>query len=838
MRVGGPDDQTLMQCLVVVLQEQRAQRAAMDKFVADMAVFKERISTDLKALKDTVDALNKNMSSAGKNCACGTSVQQGGARSKTNSRRRAPQGESSDDDNPSDFDPNVNRRSEKKSHKPSLEPLSNSDRRRPAHQNSISPVQLNNNPPRNIHKPQASKKQSPIKDFSRLFEVEREPLRNRQVISSQPQQTDFATLMKSFGMEINAATLAAVSSAAEGMAGKAGNRSPGLHTVVVLDTSESMKGQPLQVSKTFLTQMIDGVDSSAGDLGLEEYIAVITCGKSTKIAVPFTNDYVQVRNMLDRLTGDGRTPLMTALTLALCYLQLQGECVRGCDLLIKPRLIILSDFLATMDTQPFDGKDQEGSSERIKVQGQLFNLAIKFAEQDYGVVVVPVGAINEPVVEEFSSKCHGQLIRCTGDGADPNAVKDVGLYYRYKLCVAWAMMVYDTAMKRDGTDTDVFAHLLEALPKANLNAVAHKSSATRMLEKELELEDDINDVVDIEEDALESAQTVSEEPEGEVQPEDTRTSMSQVQQEAPPAQSRAAKSQAQTNGARPQVNQERPELPRWSHTRNVDSITFEEQSGLPSIGSRVVRGKDWKWEDQDGGGPGTIVGHKDKGIAYVLWDNHQIGAYRYNYEGTYDLQKVREPREVPPGEIEVGCSVVRGPDWDRGDEDGGRGTVGVVVRKLRDRYVTVRWPSRVVETYRFGAQDKWELEVSVQSHHSSGRGTPQDGNEAVGFQPQTSEVPAQKQAAANVPLRPWWLLQDKSNQWRLFSQESVEKLESKKEAKHQHCVVAYQNNTVRCFLEQNKCEVAGNTYPLKREMMTDEEIETQKSIEQFLPPLN
>lgn len=29
-----------------------------------------------------------------------------------------------------------------------------------------------------------------------------------------------------------------------------------------------------------------------------------------------------------------------------------------------------------------------------------------------------------------------------------------------------------------------------------------------MLEKELELEDDINDVVDIEEDALESAQTV------------------------------------------------------------------------------------------------------------------------------------------------------------------------------------------------------------------------------------------------------------------------------------------------------------------------------------------
>lgn len=34
--------------------------------------------------------------------------------------------------------------------------------------------------------------------------------------------------------------------------------------------------------------------------------------------------------------------------------------------------------------------------------------------------------------------------------------------------------------------------------------------------------------------------------------------------------------------------------------------------------------------------------------------------------------------------------IYQGPDWDRGDEDGGRGTVGVVVRKLRDRYVTVK----------------------------------------------------------------------------------------------------------------------------------------------------
>lgn len=53
--------------------------------------------------------------------------------------------------------------------------------------------------------------------------------------------------------------------------------------------------------------------------------------------------------------------------------------------------------------------------------------------------------------------------------------------------------------------------------------------------------------------------------------------------------------------------------------RNVDNIGFEEQSGLPSIGSRVVRDKDWDWEEQDGNGPGTVVGHKQKGELFLKY---------------------------------------------------------------------------------------------------------------------------------------------------------------------------------------------------------------------------
>lgn len=34
-----------------------------------------------------------------------------------------------------------------------------------------------------------------------------------------------------------------------------------------------------------------------------------------------------------------------------------------------------------------------------------------------------------------------------------------------------------------------------------------------------------------------------------------------------------------------------------------------ELPGLPHLGSRVARGKDWKWDNQDTEGPGTIVSH-------------------------------------------------------------------------------------------------------------------------------------------------------------------------------------------------------------------------------------
>ncbi|KAL5281151.1 HECTD1 family protein [Megaselia abdita] len=59
-----------------------------------------------------------------------------------------------------------------------------------------------------------------------------------------------------------------------------------------------------------------------------------------------------------------------------------------------------------------------------------------------------------------------------------------------------------------------------------------------------------------------------------------------------------------------------------------------------TTGARVVRGLDWRWEDQDGGcgAEGTITGEIHNGWIDVKWDHGVRNSYRMGAEGKYDLK--------------------------------------------------------------------------------------------------------------------------------------------------------------------------------------------------------
>ncbi|XP_068449211.1 E3 ubiquitin-protein ligase HERC2 isoform X3 [Clinocottus analis] len=70
-----------------------------------------------------------------------------------------------------------------------------------------------------------------------------------------------------------------------------------------------------------------------------------------------------------------------------------------------------------------------------------------------------------------------------------------------------------------------------------------------------------------------------------------------------------------------------------------------ELAAMMKIGTRVMRGVDWKWGDQDGPAPGLgrVIGELgEDGWIRVQWDTSSTNSYRMGKEGKYDL-KLAEP---------------------------------------------------------------------------------------------------------------------------------------------------------------------------------------------------
>ncbi len=76
-------------------------------------------------------------------------------------------------------------------------------------------------------------------------------------------------------------------------------------------------------------------------------------------------------------------------------------------------------------------------------------------------------------------------------------------------------------------------------------------------------------------------------------------------------------------------------------------LSGPELARLMKLGTRVVRGVDWKWGEQDGPPPsqGRIIGELgEDGWIRVQWDNGSTNSYRMGKEGKYDLRLAEPPR--------------------------------------------------------------------------------------------------------------------------------------------------------------------------------------------------
>lgn len=57
----------------------------------------------------------------------------------------------------------------------------------------------------------------------------------------------------------------------------------------------------------------------------------------------------------------------------------------------------------------------------------------------------------------------------------------------------------------------------------------------------------------------------------------------------------------------------RPPVEKDKIENDRDPLFKERNPQMPPLGSRVKRGRDWRYENQDDYGPGTVIGHSKMG---------------------------------------------------------------------------------------------------------------------------------------------------------------------------------------------------------------------------------
>ncbi|XP_052796445.1 uncharacterized protein LOC128228927 [Mya arenaria] len=720
---GNDYQQTMVQCLVKISQEQASQRETLKQLTLELCQFQETALHRLESLQGALNSLSSG------------SREPVGARSKDYLSQ-------------------------------TVLPVTSKPRKPKASRQS--PPILNADPPRNVSKP----KPKGIRN-KQLCDVFVEALPEMRLFKKQlPQEKDFVNLMKALTMDVNKSTIAAVSSAAR-MEGRVSASPPALDTVLVLDVSASMVGQPLAALKLFVAAFIDGLERTERDLRLQERLAVIICGGTTGIMQQFTaGSQAQLGQLMEQLQAEGKTPLMTALTLALSYVELNGRSVRlGAEVVLHPRVVVISDFNATDDRAPFEDHDFADSNARIKIQKQLIQLSQVYKRQGLGLYCVPVGPDgNVSVAQEMATSSAG------GELISERDAYTAGNFLRYNAVISLTFEEYAASVSSDQERS--YEEILEdVMPLAGCKD-RDKVAVNHALEACLGTG---GDMVVIDEEL-----------------------------EAPPAPPPRLCPPGEED------------MPPWKPTRSLEQFGFEEDASLPPLGTRVSRGQDWNFDNTDGGQPGTIIAHVREKVALVMFDNEYIGMYRMGLEDKWDVVTGAAPRSVPQGHLEVGCPVKRGPDWKRKNEDGGAGKVGVVIRKQRARYVMVRWPARVIDSYRFGTEGKFDVVVT---------------DEPPQFEVDDQAV---NQAAAqqdDVPKQPWWKWRDRQSMWRPLTREAVEELEAKLQTSQEKALIQYKGKSMKIFLKENKCEIDNEKYDIEREMITEEEVMSLMEMDKFLPPI-
>ncbi|KAK3098410.1 hypothetical protein FSP39_019223 [Pinctada imbricata] len=580
---------------------------------------------------------------------------------------------------------------------------------------------------------------------------------------------------------------------------------PGLRTVILLDTSSSVNEEMMAGAKRFIGNFVDEVENSASYYNLEESMAVAQFGGKCAILQGFTNDYEPLKYATDNMVRGGKSPLLIGLVMVTAYLHKYGRSVDIGGRKLSPRIVVITDGMVTNHDNV--GTEQDVESNSIRCKSKVLEFLNVPVQLGFTVSCVGIGEYDKNFLTNISqTQCRGRFY----DGHEMENAQLLGRYYRYQK----SLTRIELEMSGSSGTEDILTIVNNATREDSSLADIDREEIIKLCKSLLNLK--IPNV------PPPSKPSPHGQPRS--QPHDQPRSQPNIPRR-PDAVPAGPSGRPDTSPAlkeavseiRPSDDVEPPSLGGWESDDDnpeIRGVDLQQCGRTMQYGIRVRRGDNLPPGSHDDDNVGTVVAHRAEGRVVVKWDSRQFGTFDQNH-----LTKISEYRKLGPAEdIEVGCKVKRGVDWCRGDEDGGANTEGVVLRKHRDKTVTVLWPSTIIERYGFGKDDKFELEVVTEQQAMANA---------------NGEFPVNESSDETVVA---WQWKDDQNQWRTLPEEESTKIQKHiDDGKHGTIIVKHFGIQLRCdptrlkFKEMGGRDRAGE---MRRYDATANEVATLRFIEQ------
>ncbi|KAK3611082.1 hypothetical protein CHS0354_030038 [Potamilus streckersoni] len=406
-------------------------------------------------------------------------------------------------------------------------------------------------------------------------------------------------------------------------------KSQGLDTVLCIDCSHSMKGNVFSQLTQGIIEFTDGLEKAAIDHGLEENLALVCFGKKNSILQHLTNDFGKVLDVIENIIPDGPSPLRLGLMLASTEITVRGGNLKMSHLTTKPRIILISDGIAT-DEKILTGPDSNETNK--KVCDQVLKAVRNIATIVDSITCIPVGSCDFALLNAIADAGHGKIA----------SIEEMGRLSRFfrKQYVA-----NDVIKKSDRSSATLSQDQLKR----------------QILELGVVDEFDETDIVDI------ISILRSNFPKRLVDSGPVIITPPHTLQNTPPEPikvgnrvRRTSEWNANTEGLSDVgtvvvVKKTGSITVHWDtevqtkcrygadgvhEVRIVEEPRIVAANEQIAVGVLVKRGPSWRWGDQDGGegNLGTVIAISDKGQVNVAWSGGQQGNYRYGYSGKYDLE--------------------------------------------------------------------------------------------------------------------------------------------------------------------------------------------------------